>query len=199
MNATQSWAGSPNHIKQQAAPDMLAGKDWYFYGCKIEHPGADELRRWAGIAPQAKPVASNVAGNTTAAEAGISREHARTREGKRHFSQNTRTRAGGKTLQGGGKSPLPMQNTAFHRPLDDVGHTDATGNIVAPGQEEDRQQVHSARDTTPKPMTRQEKRQAVDLALLRKGEISDRELARLLDVSHTFIAIRRRMLGNVAT
>jgi hypothetical protein len=60
MNATQSWAGLPDHIKRQAAPDMLAGKGWYHFGRLIEHPGADELRRWAGggSSPEEIPAAS---------------------------------------------------------------------------------------------------------------------------------------------
>jgi len=135
MNTTQSWAGLPDHIKRQAAPDMLAGKDWCCYGCKIEHPGADELRRWAGITSALPQMPAIVAGNVT---------------------------------------------PASDRP-------------------EVRQRAHSARDTIPKPMTRQEKRQAVDIALRKNDNVSDRELSRLLGVSHTFIANRRRMLGNVAT
>ena len=131
MNTTQSWAGLPEHIKRQAAPDMLAGKGWYFYGCKIEHPGADELSRWAGLAPQSPQAGAESAGSITA-EPGISARiaHTRAREGK--------------------------------------------------------------------PMTRQQKRDAVDQALSRNVNVPDRELARSLAVSHTFIALRRRKTGNVA-
>jgi hypothetical protein len=71
MNATQSWAGLPDHIKRQAAPDMQDGKGWYYFGKKVEHPGADELRRWAGIAPQSPQEGAKVAGSITAAERGF--------------------------------------------------------------------------------------------------------------------------------
>ncbi len=42
----QPWAPLPETIKREAAPEMLAGKTWMFYGRKIENPGAAELRRW---------------------------------------------------------------------------------------------------------------------------------------------------------
>lgn len=116
MTTTQSWAGLPDHLKRQAAPDMLAGKAWMYFGNWIEHPGADELRRWVVIAPQSPQAGAAVA--------------------------NTRPR---------------------------------------------------------KPTTRQEKRDAVDLALLKNAELPDREHGRILGVSHTFIAMRRRKAGNVAS
>ncbi len=121
MSTTQCWAGLPDHIKRQAAPDMLAGKDWHHFGRKIEHPGADELRQWAGLAPQSPQAGAVVAGSITAAEPGRG-----------------------------------------------------------------------------KPITQQQKRDAVDLALSRNIKVTDRELARKLGVSHTFIALRRRKVGNVA-
>lgn len=52
MSTTQSWAGLPDHIKRQAAPAMLEGKRWHFYGLPVEMPGQDELRKWAAIAPE---------------------------------------------------------------------------------------------------------------------------------------------------
>ena len=121
MNSTRSWAGLPEHIKREAAPDMLAGTDWYLYGCKIEHPGVDELRRW-------------VAENT----------------------------------------------------------------VTAPCQSEARQSAHRAKNRTPKRMTQQEKRDAVDQALSSNVNVPDRELARRPGLSHAFIALRRRKIGNVA-
>lgn len=125
MSTTQSWAGLPDHTKRQAAPDMLAGKDWMYFGNRIEHPGADELRRWAGLAPQSPQAGAEVAGSITAAEPNISRQKG-------------------------------------------------------------------------EPMTRQQKRDAVDEALLAFVSVPDRELARRLGVSHTFVSLRRRKAGNIA-
>lgn len=121
MNTTQSWAGVPDDIKRQAAPDMLAGKTWMHWGRRIEHPGADELRKWAGLAPQSAQAGAEVAGSIGTAEPNISER-----------------------------------------------------------------------------MTREGKRQAVDSALAAHPAMSNRELARKLGVSHAFIALRRRKVGNVA-
>ncbi|MCK9589285.1 MAG: hypothetical protein M0Q93_07970 [Terrimicrobiaceae bacterium] len=73
------------------------------------------------------------------------------------------------------------------------------GNNRARGQPEARQRAHSANPRLRKPTTRQEKRDAVDLALLKNAELPDREHARQLGVSHTFIAMRRRKGGNVSS
>ena len=131
MNTTQSWAGLPDHIKRQAAPDMLAGKTWMYWGNIVENPGADELQRWVEIAPQLPQEGEGVAGSVRTAKPNISRRIACAREGKT--------------------------------------------------------------------MNRQQKRDAVDRALLGNVGISDREIARTLGVSHTFIALRRRKAGNVAS
>jgi len=71
--------------------------------------------------------------------------------------------------------------------------------MTAPGQPEARQRAHSANPRPRRTMTRQEKRDAVDLALSKNGTLSDRELARMLGVSHTFVSMRRRDGGNVAS
>ena len=134
MNTTQSWSGVPDHIKRQAAPDMLAGKVWMYYGNRIEHPGADELRQWAGVVSASPQNPPTIAGNVTPAS----------------------------------------------------------------GQPEARPRAHGANPSPRRLMTRQQKRHAVDEALLKNAEIPDRELARKLGVSHTFIALRRRKAGNVA-
>jgi hypothetical protein len=123
MNATQSWAGLPDHIKRQAAPDMQDGKGWYYFGKKVEHPGADELRRWAGIAPQSPQEGAKVAGSITAAERGFL------------LASRTRTREG--------------------------------------------------------------KRQAVDAALGEHPDASNRKIARITSTTHPFVALRRRMGGNI--
>jgi len=131
MNTTIKFSQLPDSRKPEAAKAMLAGaRDWMFFGDLVEHPGADELRRWAGLAPQSP-------------------------------------QAGAEGADGG---------SAPHRPLSDAH----------PHTRDDR------------PMTRQQKREAVDLALSSIVNLSDRELARRLGVSHTFIALRRRKGGNVA-
>jgi hypothetical protein len=132
----QSWAGLPDHYKRQAAPEMLAGKGWYYFGGLVQHPGADELRRWVDSAPQTPQAGVDSAGSIRAAEAGINARIAHTREGI----------------------------------SSDIAH----------------------------PRTREGKRQAVDSALTANPDASNRELARRLNLSHTFIALRRRKAGNVA-
>jgi hypothetical protein len=46
MSAFQSWSGLPEHIKRQAAPEMLRGVEWHFYGVPVANPGKEELLRW---------------------------------------------------------------------------------------------------------------------------------------------------------
>jgi hypothetical protein len=46
MRAIQSWSGLPEHIKRQAAPEMLRGVEWHFYGVPVANPGKEELLRW---------------------------------------------------------------------------------------------------------------------------------------------------------
>jgi hypothetical protein len=46
MSAIQSWSGLPEHIKRQAAPDMLRGVQWQFWGVPVANPGKAELLRW---------------------------------------------------------------------------------------------------------------------------------------------------------
>jgi len=46
MSAIQSWSGLPEHIKRQAAPDMLRGVQWQFWGVPVMNPGEEELLRW---------------------------------------------------------------------------------------------------------------------------------------------------------
>jgi hypothetical protein len=38
MSAIQSWSGLPEHIKRQAAPAMLRGVEWQFYGVPVANP-----------------------------------------------------------------------------------------------------------------------------------------------------------------
>jgi hypothetical protein len=42
----QSWASLPESIKQQAAPEMLAGAVWSYFGRPVERPRDSELTRW---------------------------------------------------------------------------------------------------------------------------------------------------------
>jgi hypothetical protein len=46
MSAIQSWSGLPEHIKRQAAREMLRGVEWHFYGIPVANPGKAELLRW---------------------------------------------------------------------------------------------------------------------------------------------------------
>ncbi len=45
-DTTQPWAPLPESVKRAAAPDMLAGKVWAYFGRKVQSPGPRELRRW---------------------------------------------------------------------------------------------------------------------------------------------------------
>jgi hypothetical protein len=42
----QNWDSLPDHIKQQAAPEMLAGVAWSYFGKPLERPRDSELMRW---------------------------------------------------------------------------------------------------------------------------------------------------------
>jgi hypothetical protein len=44
--STQSWASLPDSIKRQAAPEMLAGAVWSYFGRPVERPRDSELTRW---------------------------------------------------------------------------------------------------------------------------------------------------------
>jgi len=46
MSAIQGWRGLPEHLKPQAALDMLRGLQWNFYGLPVANPGKEELLRW---------------------------------------------------------------------------------------------------------------------------------------------------------
>lgn len=60
-NQTQSWAGLPEHMKRQAASEMLRGVQWHYYGRPVENPGEEELRRWIAPAAAATPFRSKPA------------------------------------------------------------------------------------------------------------------------------------------
>jgi hypothetical protein len=57
-DSRQPWAPLPETIKREAAPEMLAGKSWNFYGREIENPGPAELRRWLPL-PSFPPARTN--------------------------------------------------------------------------------------------------------------------------------------------
>ena len=42
----QTWDSLPDHIKQQAAPELLAGAAWSYFGKPVERPRDSELTRW---------------------------------------------------------------------------------------------------------------------------------------------------------
>lgn len=122
MNSTIPFNRLPDSQKPAAAKSMLAGaRDWMFFGDFVEHPGADELRRWAGNEPQSPQAGAEVAGSIRTAEGGF-RDASRTREGKR---------------------------------------------LV------------------------------VDSALAEHPAMSNREIARITGTTHPFIAMRRRLSGNI--
>lgn len=148
---TQSWAGLPDHHKRQAARDMLAGeKNWQFYGCVVERPDDDTLRRWAGLAPQSPQAGAESVTSIRAAEPGISQRIAHTREGISSDIAHAREDAG---------KPISVSIARTH--------------------------------------AREGKRQAVDSALTANPDASNREIARITGTTHPFVALRRRLRGNV--
>lgn len=42
----QTWASLPDHIKQQAAPELISGVAWSYFGKPVERPRDSELTRW---------------------------------------------------------------------------------------------------------------------------------------------------------
>ena len=42
----QTWDSLPESIKRQAAPEMLAGAVWSYFGKVVERPRDSELSRW---------------------------------------------------------------------------------------------------------------------------------------------------------
>lgn len=60
MSDFQNWHSLAAETKRQAAPDMLDGKQWMFYGRVVENPGTRELRRWLP-APAPTAYRSNIA------------------------------------------------------------------------------------------------------------------------------------------
>jgi len=75
----QSWASLPDSVKRQAAPDMLDGGAWAFYGRQVQHPGIAELRRWLPL-PEFPPARSNADKRRAVAEAVKIMPRASTRE-----------------------------------------------------------------------------------------------------------------------
>ena len=42
----QSWTSLPDHLKSQAAVEMLSGAAWSYFGKTVERPRDSELTRW---------------------------------------------------------------------------------------------------------------------------------------------------------
>lgn len=84
MNSSIRFSSLPDSRKPEAAKSLLAGEGWYFFGDLVQHPGADELRRWAGNDAQSPQAGAEGAGSIRT-EGGISVDiaHPRTRDGKR--------------------------------------------------------------------------------------------------------------------
>lgn len=64
----QPWGSLPDTIKAQAAPDMLEGKTWQYYGRPVERPSNAELRRWLPL-PSFPAARSNADKRRAVAEA----------------------------------------------------------------------------------------------------------------------------------
>lgn len=113
----------PDHLKSKAAPEILVGRDWYYYGSRVETLGEEELKRWIPADP----------------------------------------------------------------------HASASGNDSTSG-------MMKIADVCkyPKGGIQRLKRQRADILLASRADLSDRELARLAGVSHTYIAKRRRVATNAS-
>jgi len=46
MNSTIHFTRLPDHAKRQAAPDLIQGKQWFWFGSLVEAPDAKELAQW---------------------------------------------------------------------------------------------------------------------------------------------------------
>lgn len=132
----------PDHIKQQAAPEILAGKTWFHWGDQVENPGLDELRRWI---PEAKRFAA-ICGSESATSG----------------NEFVRCCKGDSAAPSGNKSSGAMMKNA-----------DVSRN---------RQSVPHAK-----------KRILADALIAMKPKLSNRELARVAGVSHTYISNRRKI------
>lgn len=119
----------PDHLKPQAAPEILAGRDWYHWGEPVEHPGDEELKRW--IPASAGNGFVGICGSDSAAPAGNK------------------------------SSGALFKNADISRNREPVPHA--------------------------------KKRILADALIAMKPSLSNRELARVAGVSHTYIANRRRI------
>jgi|GEM_PF-1667043 len=132
----------PDHLKPQAAPDILAGKTWFYYGNLVESPGADELRRWI---PNARGFVA-ICGSESATNGN-------------DFVSICETES---AAPAGNKSSGAMfKNADISRNRESVPHA--------------------------------KKRILADALIAMKSNLSNRELARVAGVSHTYIANRRKI------
>lgn len=115
----------PDHLKPKAAPEILAGRDWYYYGSRVEALGEEELKRW-----------------------------------------------------------IPASDFATSR-------APASGNDSTSGMMKNADVCKY-----PEGGIQRLKRKRADILLAARPELSDRELARLAGVSHTYISRRRRLATN---
>lgn len=137
-----SFQKLPDHLKPQAAPEILAGRDWYHWGEQVEHPGDDELKRWIPdasgfVAIRGSESATN--GNEFVSICGT----------------DSAAPAGNKS------SGALLRNADISRKRESVPHA--------------------------------KKRFLADCLIAAKPNLSNRELARVAGVSHTYIANRRRI------
>lgn len=132
----------PDHIKPQAAPEILAGKTWFHWGDRVENPGLDELRRWIPdasgfVAIRGSESATN--GNEFVSICGTDSV----------------------TPDGNKSTGAMLRNADISRNRESVPHA--------------------------------KKRFLADCLIAAKPNLSNRELARVAGVSHTYIANRRRI------
>jgi hypothetical protein len=128
MNTTIPFARLPEHAKRQAAPDLMQGKQWFWFGSIVEPPEVRELAQWI-----------NPAGNGFTGTCGTDSD----------------SPAGNKS------SGAMLRNADISRKLAAVPHA--------------------------------KKRFLADCLIAAKPNLSNRELARVAGVSHTYIANRRRI------
>lgn len=79
----QSWKNLPDSVKRQAAPDLLAGKSWIYWGKVVEAPSEEELVHWLPVksglgrysnADKRRAVQAALAANPGASSRQIARE-----------------------------------------------------------------------------------------------------------------------------
>ena len=141
----------PDHLKPKAAPEILGGRDWYYYGSRVETLGEEELKRWI-------PASDFVA------------------------------------ICGEDSDPNPKGFVGI------CGTDSATSRAPASGNDSTSEMLKNVKVCKyPEGGIQRLKRKRADILLAARPDLSDRELARLAGVSHTYISKRRRLATNAPT